>query len=127
MQTMESARLCDAGVVPVQGGSTMPRMDLPPSVDRERLADICRRYQVQRLEVFGSRANGTARPDSDVDLLVTFRPGAIIGLRFVELAEDLERLFERDVDLLVRGDAEQDRNDVRKRSIFSAVEQLYAA
>jgi predicted nucleotidyltransferase len=102
-------------------------MDLPPSVDRERLAHICQRYQVQRLEVFGSRAKGTARLDSDVDLLVSFEPGAVIGLRFVALAEELEQLFGRDVDLLVRDDAEQDRNDVRRQSIFSAVEQLYAA
>ena len=41
-------------------------------LDRERLADLCRRYHVAKLELFGSRAKGTARPDSDVDLLVTF-------------------------------------------------------
>ena len=40
------------------------------SVDARRLADLCRRYDVGMLELFGSRANGSARPDSDVDLLV---------------------------------------------------------
>ena len=41
-------------------------------IDSDRLADVCRRYHVIRLELFGSQARGDARPDSDVDLLVSF-------------------------------------------------------
>ena len=96
-------------------------------VDPDRLADLCRRYHVQRLEVFGSRARGTAREDSDVDLLVTFEPGVPIGLRFIALADEFEHLFDRHVDLLVRADAERDGNQLRRSHIFSAVETLYAA
>ncbi len=102
-------------------------MPLALDIDQERLAALCRRYHVAKLELFGSRAKGTARPDSDVDLLVTFEPDAVIGFEFVTFAEELESLFSRRVDLLVRQDAEHDHNDVRRHSIFATVEPLYAA
>jgi predicted nucleotidyltransferase len=96
-------------------------------IDSERLAELCRRYHVAKLELFGSRAKGTERPDSDVDLLVTFAPGQTPGLAFVALAEELETVFGRAVDLLVRDDAEEDRNQTRRDGILSNVIVLYAA
>ena len=44
------------------------------------LAPICRRHGIRRLAVFGSRLKGTARPDSDLDLLVEFEPDRVPGL-----------------------------------------------
>jgi predicted nucleotidyltransferase len=96
-------------------------------IDPTRLAEVCRRYHIRRLELFGSRAKGTARPDSDVDLIVTFAPDEVVGLRFIDLAEDLERLFGRHVDLLTRESVEWDANELRRRSILAATEELYAA
>lgn len=49
-------------------------------LDREALARLCRRYGIRRLSLFGSVLRGTDRPDSDVDLLVEFEPGAVPGL-----------------------------------------------
>ncbi len=46
-------------------------MPLDVIVGRERLAALCRRFHVARLELFGSRAMGAARRDSEVDLFVT--------------------------------------------------------
>jgi hypothetical protein len=45
-------------------------------VDEGRLADICDRYGIAELQIFGSRARGTAGPDSDIDIdiLYTLRP-----------------------------------------------------
>lgn len=40
------------------------------------LALLCRQHNIRRLALFGSRLKGTARPDSDVDLLVEFLPDA---------------------------------------------------
>lgn len=45
-------------------------------IDASRLAELCRRYGIARLEVFGSVAPGEQRPDSDVDLLYTLEGGA---------------------------------------------------
>src|ERR1017187_4514135 len=51
-------------------------IELPESA----IADICRRHQVKELSLFGSAARGEMRPDSDLDLLVDFLPGARPGL-----------------------------------------------
>jgi uncharacterized protein len=69
-------------------------------VDGERLADICDRYGIAKLEVFGSQARGTARPDSDIDVLYTLRPGSKLGWEIEQLADELSDLFGRKVDLV---------------------------
>lgn len=48
--------------------------------DADALASLCRRYRIRKLSLFGSRLKGTARPDSDVDLLVEFEPDETPGL-----------------------------------------------
>jgi hypothetical protein len=70
-------------------------------VEESRLAEICRRYQVRELAVFGSAAQGAMRPDSDIDLLVEFLPEAEIGLlEHAGLMLDLAQLLGREVDLV---------------------------
>ena len=102
-------------------------MPLGLAIDAGQLADLCRRYHVAKLELFGSRAKGTARPDSDVDLLVTFEEGKTPGYAFVSLCEDLEAFFGREVDVLSRRSVELDHNPIRRQSILSRTEPLYAA
>jgi len=70
-------------------------------VDEARLADLCRRYQVRELSLFGSAARGEMRPDSDIDLLVEFLPGAEVDLvDYAGLMLDLSKLLGRKVDLV---------------------------
>lgn len=57
-------------------------------------------YPIRRLALFGSWARGEAQEDSDVDVLVEVDPS--IGLRFVELGDQLERALGRRVDLVSR-------------------------
>ena len=102
-------------------------MPLALDIDHDRLAALCRRYRVARLDLFGSRAKGTARPDSDVDLLVTFEDGYTPGWEFVGLADDLEIILGRKVDLLTRWTVEHDRNPYFRDNILSVLESLYAA
>jgi uncharacterized protein len=54
----------------------MTAMGFRLPIEEAELAALCGRYSVRRLSHFGSRARGGARPDSDVDLLVEFEPGA---------------------------------------------------
>lgn len=51
-------------------------MDMRLPIDAEVLARVCRSHRIRKLSLFGSRLKGTARPDSDVDLLVEFMPEA---------------------------------------------------
>jgi len=60
----------------------------------ENLAEVCRKYGVRRLCVFGSAVRGELKPDSDVDLLVEFNPESQPGLvGMYELEQELSALF----------------------------------
>lgn len=67
-----------------------------------RLRALAREYRLSRILVFGSATRADFRPDSDIDLLVEPVPGRQLGLNErVGLMADAERLFDRDVDLLM--------------------------
>ena len=53
------------------------------SIDRETLAEFCRKHYIKRLAIFGSALRDDFRPDSDVDVLVEFQPGHVPGLDFM--------------------------------------------
>jgi predicted nucleotidyltransferase len=73
-------------------------MDLN-NVDRGHLDELCRRYGVARIDVFGSVARGEDREGSDVDLLYELRPGARLGWDIETLSDELADLLGRPVDL----------------------------
>ncbi len=73
------------------------------SVEEPLLADLCRRFRVRRLAVFGSALRAELRPESDLDILVEFEPEARVGLRFITLQTELSSLLGRRVDLLTAG------------------------
>ncbi|MFZ1410279.1 MAG: nucleotidyltransferase domain-containing protein [Micropruina sp.] len=75
---------------------------LPMTMDVERLREVCQRYGIIRLEVFGSSARGTAGPGSDIDLLYTLAPGVRLGWEIEDLASELEAVLGRPVDLVSR-------------------------
>ena len=78
----------------------MSRLAIP----QEQLAAYCRKHHIRRLSLFGSVLGGTARPDSDVDLLVEFEPGRTPGFGIVTMEDELSALLGRKVDLRTPGD-----------------------
>jgi predicted nucleotidyltransferase len=94
-------------------------------VAQDRLAEICRRYGVVRVEVMGSFARADEGPESDLDLVVTFRPGAQVGWELVALQAELEALTGRDVDLLTRASIERSPNKYFRRYALRRTELLY--
>lgn len=98
-----------------------PRIPL----DRDRIAEFCRRWKVTEFAVFGSVLRDDFRPDSDIDVLVTFAPNAMWStFDLVDMKEALEALFARKVDLVERGAV---RNPIRRRAMLRAHEVIYAA
>jgi len=94
---------------------------------RDKIAEHCRRLNVRRLDVFGSAVNGNFNPDtSDLDFLVEFvdhdKPG--IARRYLDLADSLEALFSRRVDLVT---AESVRNPYFRANVETTKEPIYAS
>lgn len=76
----------------------MPEFVAPPP---DKLDELCRRWKISRLCLFGSQARGDAGPDSDVDLLVEYAPDAAWSLLDVaRLHDEMAELFGRPVDLV---------------------------
>lgn len=65
----------------------------------ERIAEFCRRHRIRRLALFGSILRDDFRPDSDVDMLVEFEPGAAPGFTFFSVQRELSDMLGRKVDL----------------------------
>jgi predicted nucleotidyltransferase len=73
-------------------------------ITNKELAAFCRRHRIRRLAFFGSVLRDDFTPDSDVDVLVEFEPGARIGLiGFAGIENELGRLIGRKVDLNTAG------------------------
>ena len=70
------------------------------AIDRPQVAEFCRRHRIRTLALFGSVLRDDFRPDTDVDVLVEFEPGASVGfLRLAAMEEELSKILHRRVDL----------------------------
>jgi hypothetical protein len=69
------------------------------SVDRNRIADFCRKHHIRRLAFFGSVVRDDFRPGSDIDVLVEFEPYHVPGLAFFAMEEELSGILDHKVDL----------------------------
>lgn len=97
---------------------------MPPaiSIPRQPVADFCRPRPIRRLALFGSILRDDFRPDSDIDILVEFEPGAVVG--FLDMAQmelELSELLRHNVDL--RTPAEL--SPYIRRRVLDAAETLY--
>jgi hypothetical protein len=73
-------------------------------VPKEQIAEFCRRNHIRRLALFGSVLRDDFGPDSDVDVLVEFEPGARVGLmRLAGMEIELGDLLGHKVDLNTPG------------------------
>jgi len=94
-------------------------------IPHDRIHDFCRRWRIKEFAIFGSTLRDDFRPDSDVDVLVTFQGGTPWGLfEIVEMIEELQNIFGRKVDLVEK---EALRNPFRRHEILSQCQVVYAA
>lgn len=92
-------------------------------IDLDRLREVCRRYGVVHLDVFGSVARGEADPDSDIDLLYVISPHARLGFGIFDLENELSEIFGRKVDLV----SKKYLHPLLRDNVIAEAQELYAA
>jgi len=94
-------------------------------LDAAQIRCFCDRWKIAAIEVFGSLLCADFRPDSDIDLLVTFAPGADWSLLdHLRMQEEFEEMTGRNVDLVSRRAVERSANWIRRRAILEHAEPL---
>ena len=97
-----------------------PKINIP----KDKIEDFCRRWKIKEFALFGSVLREDFRPDSDVDVLVSFEPdGGITFDNRVEMLDGLTAIFGREVDLVEKGTI---RNPFRRHEILTTKEVVYA-
>jgi predicted nucleotidyltransferase len=98
-------------------------------IDKARLRDFCQRWKITEFALFGSAVRPVEfRPDSDVDVLVTFAEDAPWSLlHMVDMKDELEAMFGRSVDFLARDAVERSLNRFRRASILDSAVLLDVA
>lgn len=98
------------------------------AVSKEQIAEVCRKWQVSKLCLFGSVLREDFGPESDIDVLVTFDPEVKHSVADLErMKDELSEVFGRKVDLVERRVVEQSPNYIRRRQILDSAEVLYGA
>ena len=88
---------------------------------------FCQRWRITELALFGSVIRKDFRPDSDIDVLVTFDPTFQRGLNeTLQIKEELEQLFGRQVDLIIKSAIARSGNWLRRQYILESAQVIYA-
>ena len=96
-------------------------------IPMDRIQAFCRKWGISEFALFGSVLRDDFGPDSDVDVLVRYRPDADPSLLdHVDKEEELAEIFGRPVDLLSRTAIERSENPFRKRAILGSARVIYA-
>lgn len=94
-------------------------------IDSNQITDFCLRWRITEFALFGSAIREDFRPESDVDVLVTFEPEAPWTLwDLSRMRMELEEIFGREVDLVEKKAL---RNPFRRQAILANQRVIYAA
>ena len=90
---------------------------------KEELRAFAHRHHVRKLSVFGSVLRDDFMADSDIDILVEFKPGHTVGFRIIDMEDELSVWFgEHKVDIV----SEKYLNHRLRRHILDSAELRYA-
>jgi uncharacterized protein len=62
-------------------------------IPQEALAEFCHRHGIRKLSLFGSVLREDFRPESDIDVLVDFRPETVVGWNIITIEDELSQLL----------------------------------
>ena len=104
-----------------RSANVTPQIKLP----KDRIAEFCQRNRIRRLALFGSVLRDDFTPESDVDVLVEFEPGARVGLAFITMQDELSDILGRQVDLGAFEGVKESRNWLLKAEILDSAQVVY--
>ncbi len=92
-------------------------------IPRERMAEFCRKHHIRKLAFFGSVISEHFTQDSDVDVLVEFEPGQVVGLlRLAGMELELSEIIGRKIDMRTPADLSR----YFREEVLSSAEIQYA-
>ncbi len=103
-------------------------LDTRIGVPMDAIKDFCARWKVREFALFGSVLRDDFRPESDIDVLVSFAPDAEWSLLdYVMMQDELADLVGRSVDLVEKRAIEHSGNPYRRHRILDSAHVIYAA
>ncbi|MEL7037856.1 MAG: nucleotidyltransferase family protein [Cyanobacteria bacterium J06592_8] len=94
----------------------------------EKIVEFCHKWQIAEFALFGSILREDFHPDSDIDVLITFSPTAKRGLtETLEMRDELQTLFDRKVDMIVKAAIERSENWLRRKNILESAQTIYVS
>ena len=113
---------------PLAKGDTADMIASAIELPMTAIAEFCQRWQISEFSLFGSVLREDFRPDSDIDILVTFAPDATRGLtETLQMQDELKILFDREVDLIIKSAIDRSENWLRRKNILDSARTVYAA
>ena len=105
-----------------------PSIPHPLALPLEAIQAFCRRWKITELSLFGSVVRDDFRPDSDVDVLVSFALESRWSLLdLARIQRELAAILERNVDLVTRSSVENSHNWIRREAMLSTAQRIYTA
>lgn len=104
--------------------NTEPRIKF----DQEKIKAFCEKWKIVEFSLFGSVLTDEFRPDSDVDVMVTFAknaPWTIFDM--VDLEAELQHIVGRRVDVVTRSSVEHSKNYILRKNILNSTRMYYGA
>ena len=96
------------------------------SIPHTAISELCRRWNISQLALFGSALRDDFTDSSDIDLLVSFDVQARLGLLdHIQIENELSEIFGRDVDLVTKRAVEESHNWIRRKSILDSLQVIY--
>jgi len=96
------------------------------NIPYKKIAEFCRKWDIQEFALFGSVLRDDFLPDSDIDVLITLTPETRHGLfSLVHMQNELKEIFGREVDIISRRGIESSRNHLRRKAILDSAEVLH--
>jgi uncharacterized protein len=103
-----------------------PQLQQRLGISTEDIIQLCQRWNITELALFGSVLSDRFNPDSDIDILIHFAPEARQGLfTLAKIKHELEASTGREVDIAIKESVENSENWIRRNEILKTAQVIY--